>query len=172
MQFDYQPNLTGELLELRPLRNDDFTALYAVASDPLIWQQHPVSNRWDETVFHSFFDESLASGGALIATDKKTNDIIGSSRYHGYNDMASEIEIGWTFLAKKYWGGAYNGEMKRLMLHHAFQYVQSVVLLVGQSNIRSQHSVKKVGGKHDGIRRNGSGLESYLYRIRRPEVNG
>lgn len=171
MPFDRQPTLIGDLLKLRPLRQDDFPALLNVSSDPLIWQQHPVKNRYEESVFRPFFDESLRSGGALIATDIKTNAVIGSSRYHGYDESASEIEIGWTFLARAYWGGAYNGEMKRLMLLHAFKYVASVVFLVGPNNIRSQRAVEKIGGKRDGVRTDGSGLESYLYRIRRPDVS-
>lgn len=166
MLFDRQPTLIGDLLKLRPLRQGDFVALLDVASDPLIWQQHPVPNRYEESAFRAYFDESLQSGGALIAIDKKTNVVIGSSRYHAYNETASEIEIGWTFLARAFWGGAYNGEMKRLMLTHAFQYVDSVVMLVGPDNIRSQRAVEKIGGKRDGIRTDGSGLVSYLYRIR------
>jgi RimJ/RimL family protein N-acetyltransferase len=171
MPFDRQPTLIGEMLNLRPLQQGDFAALLDVASDPLIWQQHPVANRYEESVFRPFFDESLQSGGALIATDKKTNAVIGSSRYHGYNETDSELEIGWTFLARAYWGGTYNGEMKRLMLEHAFQYVDSVVLLIGPDNIRSQRAVEKIGGTRDGVRTDGSGLVSFLFRIRASDVS-
>lgn len=170
MSIDLQPTLAGDLLVLRPLQDEDFQALFAVASDPLIWKQHPVSNRHEESPFRSFFEESLASGGALVATLPGTNDVIGSSRYHAYDETASEVEIGWTFLARKYWGGIYNGEMKRLMLNHAFRFVESVVLLVGPDNIRSQRAVEKIGGKCDGVRTDGSGLASYLYQIKRPDV--
>ncbi len=165
MQFDHQPTLTGDLLTLRPLEQSDFQALFKVASDPLIWQQHPVTNRYQESVFRAFFDESILSGGALIALDNKTNAVIGSSRYHGYSEAASEIEIGWTFLSKAYWGGAYNGEMKRLMFIHALQYVDSIILLVGPDNVRSRRAIEKVGAKRDGARADGSGLASYLYRV-------
>ena len=116
MPFDLQPHLTGELLELRPLAAEDFRDLYAVAADPLIWEQHPCSDRYQEDVFKVFFREALESGGALIATDAKDGRVIGSSRFHGYDAAKSEIEIGWTFLARSHWGGVYNGEMKRLML--------------------------------------------------------
>src|SRR5688572_19125908 len=98
MPFDLQPCLTGDLLELRPLRPDDFCDLYAVAADPLIWEQHPAKDRYQEEVFRAFFREALASGGALIALDRTDGRVIGSSRYHGYDEAVSEIEIGWTFL--------------------------------------------------------------------------
>ncbi len=165
MTFDAKPTLLGNLLQLRPLQANDYRALFEVASDPLIWEQHPVKDRYKESVFRSFFDESLRSGGALIATDTKTHSVIGSSRYHGYNETASEVEIGWTFLARSCWGGSYNGEMKRLMLQHAFRFVDLVVFLVGPDNKRSQLAVEKIGGVRDGSRRDASGLRNYVYRI-------
>src|SRR6266487_4212076 len=100
MSFDLQPALMGDLLELRPLRAEDFDALYAVASDPAIWEQHPVPDRYKEDVFRVFFDEQLASGGALVAVDSETGEVIGMSRFHGYDAGRSEVEIGWTFLSR------------------------------------------------------------------------
>jgi RimJ/RimL family protein N-acetyltransferase len=146
MTFELQPNLRGELLELRPLRTEDFQELYAVASDPLVWEQHPQRERYKEEVFQNFFREALESGGALVAIDLKDHSVIGSSRFHGYNEEQSEIEIGWTFLARSHWGGAYNGEMKRLMLTHAFRFVRSVIFVIGPENFRSQKAVEKIGG--------------------------
>jgi N-acetyltransferase len=96
--FDFQPTLRGSLLELRPFRTNDFAQIYAVASDPLIWEQHPVKDRWKEDVFKAFFQESLDSHGALIAIDSQDGQVIGSSRFHGYDQQKSEVEIGWTFL--------------------------------------------------------------------------
>jgi RimJ/RimL family protein N-acetyltransferase len=167
MTFDLQPILKGELLELRPLRVEDFHDLYAVASDPLIWEQHPIKDRYKEEVFKEFFREALESGGALIANDSKDGRVIGSSRFHGYDEEKSEIEIGWTFLARSHWGGIYNGEMKRLMLRHAFRFVESVIFLVGPQNLRSQRAVEKIGGECVGTRADGDGRESFVYRITR-----
>jgi N-acetyltransferase len=141
MSFELQPVLQGELIGLRPLRPEDFHDLHAVASDPLIWEQHPSKDRYKQKVFETFFRDALASGGALIAIDPKTGHVVGSSRFHGYNEKKSEIEIGWTFLARSHWGGIYNREMKQLMLTHAFQFVRSVVFLVGPQNLRSQRAV-------------------------------
>ena len=165
MSFDLQPVLTGQLLELRPLRPEDWPALFAVASDPLIWEQHPNSDRFRKDVFEAFFREALASGGALIAIDRKDGRVIGSSRFHGYNATDSEIEIGWTFLARSHWGGAYNGEMKRLMLRHAFRFVEQVIFLIGPSNLRSQRAIEKIGGVRIGSRLDGTGRESVVYRL-------
>ncbi len=165
MSFDLQPVLHGGLLELRPLRVNDFRALAAVATDPRIWEQHPEKDRYREEVFRRFFDEHLASGGALLAIDSETAEVVGTSRFHGYDSEQSEIEIGWTFLARSYWGGTYNREMKDLMLRHAFRFVQSVVFLVDPRNLRSQRAVEKVGGLRVGSRLDGGGRESFAYRI-------
>lgn len=163
--FDLQPFLKGELLQLRPLRAEDFHDLYAVAADPLIWEQHPSKNRHQEGVFRAFFRDALESGGALVAIDIKGGQIIGSSRFHGYDPEKSEIEIGWTFLARSHWGGIYNKEVKRLMLEHAFRFVNSVVFLVGPNNLRSQRAMEKIGGKRAGSRRDDDGRDSVVYQI-------
>jgi RimJ/RimL family protein N-acetyltransferase len=165
MAFDPQPRLTGALLELRPLAPADWEALYAVASDPLIWDQHPVSDRWREPVFRTFFDEALASGGALVALDRTDGAVIGSSRFHGHDQTQSQVEIGWTFLARSRWGGAFNGEMKRLMLDHAFRSVDSVLFFIGPENWRSQKAVGKLGGVLEG-RTERFGRESLVFRLR------
>lgn len=145
MAFNLQPRLRGELIELRPLAPDDWSQLFAVASDSLIWEQHPESDRCKEEVFRVFFEEALESGGAFVVIDKKTQRIIGSTRFYGYDPKKSEIEIGWTFLARKYWGGRYNREMKELLLDHAFKFVESVVFFVGEHNVRSQMAMEKIG---------------------------
>ena len=151
MTFDLQPLLKGVLIELRPLRPEDWDDLFAVASDPLIWEQHPESDRYKEDVFKIFFREALESGGAFVVIDKKSQRIIGSTRFYGYHPKKSEIEIGWTFLARKYWGGHYNREMKQLILAHAFKFVENVVFFVGQNNFRSQKAMEKIGAIRDGL---------------------
>jgi len=156
-QFDLQPNLKGELLDLRPLRPDDWDDLFAVASDRLIWEQHPESDRYKEEVFKVFFREALECGGAFVVIDKTSQEIIGSTRFHGYDPDKSEIEIGWTFLARKYWGGRYNREMKQLMLTHAFKFVENVIFHVGENNIRSQKATERIGGIKSGTVRKAYG---------------
>jgi RimJ/RimL family protein N-acetyltransferase len=165
--FNLQPILKGELLGLRPLRPEDFDDLFAVASDPLIWEQHPACDRYQKEVFTKFFQEGLDSGGALVAIDSKDGNIIGSSRFHSYDHAKNEIEIGWSFLARSHWGGTYNREMKRLMLEHAFQFVDRVIFLVGPQNVRSQRAMEKIGGVRSGTRPDARGWDSLVYHISR-----
>ena len=162
-----QPVLKGQLIELRPIRSEDFDELFAVASDPLIWEQHPHNTRYQEDVFRKFFSDALASGGALIVIDSKTGRVIGSSRYAGYDKDRSQVEIGWTFLARSHWGGVYNGEMKRLMLDHALQFVHNVIFVIGTQNLRSQRAVEKLGAVRNGSTIDSGGADCFVYRLTR-----
>ena len=146
--LDRQPTLEDEHLLLRPLKADDWQALFAVASDPLIWEQHPAHDRWQEPVFRTFFDDALDHGGALAVIDKATDRIIGSSRYQGLEQAGGgSIEIGWTFLARSHWGGPTNLAMKRLMVAHALGNVGECRFAVGAENWRSRKAMEKIGGR-------------------------
>src|SRR6187401_3232783 len=130
--MDRQPVLEGERLLLRPLRESDWDALYAVAADRELWAVHPSHDRWQEPVFRAFFEDALDKGGALAIVDKASGAVIGSSRFQAYDPAnGGEVEIGWSFLARPYWGLGYNAEFKRLMLAHAFRWVERVLFRVG-----------------------------------------
>jgi RimJ/RimL family protein N-acetyltransferase len=169
-EFDRQPHLRGELLELRPLMKEDWEALYGVAKDPAIWGVHPARDRYKEEVFRKFFDEAIEGRGALVAIDRKTGAIIGSSRFHWQG--TGELEIGWTFLARSHWGGHYNREMKRLMLDHAFRAVDRVIFSVGVGNVRSRRAMEKIGGvlTDQVLAREVAGVpvDHVIYEIRKP----
>ncbi len=172
MPFDLQPVIKGRLLNLRPLREEDWDDLSAVAADPLIWEQHPEPDRYTEKVFRGFFRDAMESGGALIVTDAGDGRVIGSSRYNAYDPINSEVEIGWTFLARRYWGGEYNLEMKQLMLQHAFRFVHRVIFLVGPQNFRSQKAMEKIGGVRKGSRIDPkNGRENVVFEIENPQAN-
>jgi len=144
--FVLQPVLTGTQITLLPLQADDFDALFQAASDPLIWQQHPEPTRYQRDVFARFFDSGMQSGSAFKVVDNQSGVIIGSSRYYDINLPERELAIGYSFLARSHWGGAVNGEMKQLMLQHAFLHVDKVWLHIGADNLRSRRAVEKIGG--------------------------
>jgi N-acetyltransferase len=135
-------------LLLRPLVPKDWQALYVVASDPLLWEQHPVPERAEEPYFREYFDSLLDRGGTLIAERRDTSRIIGSSTYSNYRSAGSgAVEIGSTFLARSEWGGETNRELKRLMLDHAFRFVGLVEFLIGENNWRSRKAIAKIGAR-------------------------
>jgi N-acetyltransferase len=143
--IDLQPTLVGPRVIVRPVAVSDWPEMFTAAADPEIWALHPASDRYTEPVFRAFFDNALASRSAFAFVDRQSGNIIGSSRYHAHNAALSEIEIGWTFLARAYWGGSYNLEVKRLMLNHAFTFVDTVLFWVGETNWRSQRAMEKIG---------------------------
>lgn len=171
--MDRQPVLEGERLLLRPLSESDWDALYAVAADRELWAAHPSHDRWQEPVFRAFFDDALAKGGALAIVDKASGEMIGSSRFQYSDRLAEEgaLEIGWSFLARRYWGKGYNAEFKRLMLEHAFRHVDRVVFRVGAENAISRKAMSNIGGRLTGEtfieERAGRPVEHVVYEITR-----
>jgi RimJ/RimL family protein N-acetyltransferase len=161
---DFQPTLTGPNIVVRPISSDDWPELFAAGSDPEIWKVHPVSDRYTEPEFRKFFDGAINSKMAFVFVDRARGRLIGSSRYYGYDPALSEIEIGWTFIARSHWGGAANREVKRLMLEHAFTFVDTVVFWVGDENWRSQGAMTKIGGvRREGlVTRELSGSQPYF----------
>jgi N-acetyltransferase len=147
---DLQPTLVGKNLLLRPLTEDDWEAMYAVASDPLLWELHPAWDRYKEPVFREYFAGAMASRGALAVVDRASNTIIGGSRYANFVAEQNEIEIGWSFLARDYWGGACNRELKMLMITQAFRYFDRIRFNIGATNVRSRRAVEKIGAVLDG----------------------
>jgi len=161
--------LASDLLLLRPLTSGDFQALYRIASDPLVWEQHPSKDRTERPIFRRWFEEALQSQGALVAVNRGDEEVIGTSRYvsreHG------EVEIAWTFLARRCWGGTWNGEMKRLMLAHALASVETVVFTVHRDNLRSQRAVERLGAMRVGASSDAHGRgENVVFHLRRHEL--
>jgi N-acetyltransferase len=149
---DFQPTLVGLAITIRPVATTDWTELFAVGFDPKIWEVHPVRDRHTEAGFRKYFDGAIKSKMGFVFVDRATRKLIGSSRYYGYEPEISEIEIGWTFLVRSHWGGATNREVKRLMLDHAFTFVDTVTFWVGHENWRSQGAMTKIGGiRCDGL---------------------
>ena len=146
MPVDLQPtHLQDELIRLAPLKKDDLEQLYKVAADPLIWEQHPQKLRYQQDVFQAYFDGAVESGGAFIVLDAETNAVIGSSRYYDLDESEGRVAIGFTFLARSHCGGRFNRSLKRLMIDHAFAFVDSVIFHIGANNLRSQKATEKFG---------------------------
>jgi RimJ/RimL family protein N-acetyltransferase len=149
MNFDFQPFLQNEFVAIKPLKPSDFESLYLVASDPLIWEQHPNKNRYQKDVFKTFFEGAIESKGAFLVLDTKTEKIIGSSRFYELENKNS-VAIGYTFISREYWGENYNRALKTLMIDHAFQYVNNILFHIGSMNIRSQKAIEKLSAKKTG----------------------
>ncbi|MDZ4665331.1 MAG: GNAT family N-acetyltransferase [Bacteroidota bacterium] len=148
--MNVQLPLQNYFVKLEPLKATDFEKLFAIARDPLIWEQHPNKDRYKREVFEVFFKGAIESTGAYVIYDAKTNAVIGSSRYYDLNIEKSSITIGYTFFARSHWGGIYNRATKEAMMLHAFEYVNEVNFHIGAVNIRSQKAIEKLGAQKIG----------------------
>ncbi|MCX2432932.1 GNAT family N-acetyltransferase [Pedobacter sp. GR22-10] len=145
MNFDLQPTLQDPFIKVVPLKESDFENLYAVAADPLIWEQHPNKDRYKREVFEVFFKGAMDSKGAFIIYDQATGEVVGSSRYYEWNEEEKSIAIGYTFIGRKFWGRGYNTALKKLMFNYAFQFTDQIILYIGATNFRSQKAIEKLG---------------------------
>lgn len=170
------PIMQGENLLLRPLQTDDAEALYQAASDPLIWQQHPDPTRYQREQFNnSYLAGALSCGSSLLAVDRKTQQIVGCSRYYDWHPQMQEVAIGFTFLVRSHWGGASNRELKKLMLDYAFDAVnaasvnntcvEKVWFHIGKENWRSRKGTEKIGAvfSHQAIKEINGQQHEYAY---------
>ncbi len=143
--MNLQALLSNGNILLQPLKESDFEALYAVASDPLIWEQHPNSDRYQREVFQKYFDGGMTSKGAFLILNQNNNSIIGCTRYYEYDENDSSVAIGFTFINRAYWGNGTNAAIKKLMIDYAFQFVDKIYFHVGLTNFRSRKAVEKLG---------------------------
>lgn len=144
--FNLQPEiLQNETIKLIPLQEDHFETLYQIASDPLVWEQHPIKDRYKKDIFKPFFDGAISSKSAFLILEKNTNEVIGTTRFYDYNPEKSNVGIGFTFIGRKFWGGPYNAATKKLLIDYAFQKVNSIIFHIGSENFRSQKAVLKLG---------------------------
>ena len=144
----FQPTLSNEFVKIVPLSTEDFEDLFTIASDKLLWEQHPEKDRYKKEVFLKFFQEAIQSRTAFKVIDVKTGNTIGCTRYYDYHEKEKSVAIGYTFIDRKYWGTPYNRTLKNLMINYAFQYVESIIFHVGNTNFRSQKAVGKLGAIH------------------------
>jgi len=169
--LDFKAVLENDLVHIRPLTAEDFDALFSISSDPLLWEQHPAKERSTPEGFKKWFEDAMATDRAFYVTDKETGKPVGTSRYNETELAASAIEIGWTFIAREFWGGKYNRSLKKLMMDHAFTHYDKILFFVDKHNFRSQKAVEKLGGKRiselDGQPLGPRGETSFVYCIDR-----
>ena len=150
MEFSIQPTLENQNVILQPLQESDFERLYEVASDPLVWEQHPNKNRFEREAFKNYFEGAMISEGAFLIIDKESGEVAGSTRFYAYDEDENSIFIGYTFYGRKFWGSKLNPQVKKLMLDYIFQYVDLVKFHVGAENWRSRTAMERLGAEYKG----------------------
>lgn len=176
-EFELQPSLANDQVSILPLREMDFEVVYKMASDPLIWEQHPVRDRYKREVFEKYFQGAIESGGAFLVLNTSTRQPIGCTRFYDLNKKSNSVAIGYTFLTRDHWGTTYNSALKSLMINHAFKFVDNIIFQVGINNIRSQKAVEKLDAKNIGKEEivyygEEQANANFIYQLRREYWNG
>ena len=176
MPLNIQPILENDTIILYPLQESDFDGLYAVASDPKIWEQHPNRDRWKKEVFRVFFDGAMESKGAFKIVDRDSGKALGSTRFYDHNEGDDSILIGYTFFSRECWGKNINRQAKKLLLDYIFQYVSKVYFHVGSGNLRSQIAAGRIGavkvGEQDVAYFGETPKSNFVYVIEKQDYKG
>lgn len=151
--------LEGSRVRLEPLEASDADRLFEIGNDPEIW-------RWTTSDIESrddmvrYIDEALsasARGEAVpfVTIDKVSGEVAGSTRFGHIDRENRKVEIGWTWLAKKFQRTHVNTEAKFLMLTHAFEVWECVrvEILTDVNNAVSRKAIRRLGAKEEGILR-------------------
>ena len=144
--IDFKLKLETESFSLIQMEDSHFEELYLVASDPIIWEQHPENDRWKKEKFSIFFQTAIKNElGCFVILDKKLDKLVGSTRFYFHDEIDASVRVGYTFLSPEYWGTSANLQIKKIMLDHIFQHVENVYFDIGKENYRSRKATEKLG---------------------------
>jgi RimJ/RimL family protein N-acetyltransferase len=152
--------LEGQFIRLEPLSIEHHAQLCEVGLDEELWRWIPQAVRTPEEM-RTYIETALewqAAGTALpFATiERATGRAIGSTRFANIDRGDRHVEIGWTWLGKKWQRTAANTEAKYLMLRHALETWRClrVEFKTDSLNERSRAALLRLGAKEEGIFRN------------------
>jgi len=160
MMKHFYISLSDEKVLLAPLTESLIEQMLPLSGDRDIWRWYTadlsepadlkawMTNRLRET------ERGEKMSYAVVI--KSTNEVIGSSSFGHIEWKEKCIEIGWTWLGKKYLGTGLNKHMKFLMLSHAFERmeIERLELRTDEVNVRSRKAIEKIGATFDGTLRN------------------
>lgn len=152
--------LENEIVKLKPLELNDLSGILEAASYPEIWSH--MSTTIEKMVdVHNFVENALLmrrnkTEFPFVIVDKKTGEIIGSTRFMDIDDTHQRVEIGTTWLTPVYWRTAINTNCKYLLLQYCFEtlHLQRVQIKTDHENIQSQKAIERIGATKEGILRN------------------
>ena len=143
---NFKLQLENAFYSLIQTKTSHFEELYSVASDPVIWEQHPENDRWKREVFINFFQIAMENTlGCFTIVDKTLDKFIGSIRFYSHDKIDNSIRLGYTFLSNEYWGTSANLQIKKLMLDYVFTHIDKVYFDIGKENFRSRKAIEKLG---------------------------
>jgi RimJ/RimL family protein N-acetyltransferase len=144
---------------LRPVQELDFLSFHQLAQDEGMWKYFTL-NLADEDHLRKWMDAAYADRNAgtrrpFTIIDKSSQEIAGSSSMGNISYHDLRLEIGWSWLGKKFRGTNVNRHAKFCMLKYAFDELnfERVEFKTDNENERAKQGLRKVGGKEEGVLR-------------------
>lgn len=169
--FRIYPELNGRYVRLVPLHRNHCDALVEAAQAPEVRQYllEPPGTTSEsmrshiEILIHRWNEGTDLPFTTLRAVDGLP---IGMTRYLAIERANDSVEIGGTWLDRRYWRTPFNTESKYLLLKHAFETEQAhrVWLRTDARNERSQRAIERIGGVREAMLREHLRLPSGEYR--------
>jgi RimJ/RimL family protein N-acetyltransferase len=151
--------LEGTVVRLESLTLSHLDALCAVGLDPELWNM-TLANVQTREEMRSHIETALKAqeqGTALplVIVERATGTVVGSTRYMNIDRPNRKLEIGSTWVAKRWQRTAVNTEAKYLLLRHAFEELGCVRVEFKTDvlNAQSRAALLRIGAKEEGILR-------------------
>lgn len=178
--------MIGKLLRLEPLKSSDASDLLLhTGNDAELWKWLPYKSPlllsdMQEIVAKILADVNSGNREAFAIFATGLNQVIGVTCFLDLRPEQSGIEVGSTFIGRKFWRTSVNSEAKLLMLTEAFEVRDSerVTLKTDNLNLRSQEAIERLGAQREGVLRHhvkrldGSWRDSVYYSILKSEWPG
>jgi N-acetyltransferase len=159
MNFTENIILENNFALLRSLESEDEEGFGKIAFDPDIWK-YTVTKATNSTELKEYINSSIKDRERkfrypFTIIDKSSGEIAGSTSYGNISVKDKRVEIGWTWLGKKFMGTGLNKECKFLLLQYAFEHLKfkRVEFKTDVLNKASRKALQKIGAKEEGILR-------------------
>ncbi len=162
--------LEGIYVRLEPLTLEHLPGLCEVGLDPELWRWTPNIQRTPDDmrayVLGALRAQELGSALPFAIVERSSDTIVGSTRFGNIDHEHMGVEIGWTWLGRRWQRTPLNTEAKYLMLRHAFEKLGCirVAFKTDSLNERSRHAIQRLGAREEGVFRNH--MVTYSGRIR------
>lgn len=155
--------LEGTVVRLEPLRHVHADGLREAGSYDAIWT-YTASRMEDPEAYivSALSNEREGTELPFAIIDRKSERVIGSTRFMAISPADRGLEIGSTWLTPSVWKTKVNTECKYLLLRHCFEELGCirVQLKTDLRNQNSQRAIERIGGVREGVLRNHMLLKS------------
>jgi len=176
------PVLEGERIRLRPYREDDARAIFALYSDPDVtrYWSFPAWTRREQATDYLAARMALETPAvyAWALAEREGDRLVGTTTFFSLSGPHKRAEVGYSLLPSRQ-GRGLASEALRLALAHAFGPLglERIEADVDPRNEASWRLLEKLGFRREGLLRNrwrvnGEVCDSYLYGLLREDYAG